>query len=130
MLLFLGLYDLCSVCFSVLRYFPSMRFIENVSQETLSMLQRIYKQSKHHRVRQRAHCILLSFQHHTTTELMEIFQVDRITIYHWFNAWESRHLVGLYDQAKQGRPPKCTPEQKAHIREWTKAYPKNLNKLG
>src|SRR5256885_12505311 len=41
-----------------------------------------------------------------------------------------RCLVGLYDQAKQGRPSKCTPEQKAHIREWTKAYPKNLNKLG
>ena len=28
-----------------------MRFIENVSQETISMLQRIYKHSKHHRVR-------------------------------------------------------------------------------
>lgn len=72
-----------------------MRFIENVSQETVSMLQRIYKQSKHHRVRQRAHGILLSFQRHTTTELVEIFQVDRITIYHWLDAWESRRLAGL-----------------------------------
>ena len=106
-----------------------MRFIENVSQETLSMLQRIYKHSKHHRVRQRAHCILLSFQHHTTTELVNIFQVDRITIYHWFDAWESRHLAGLYDHAKPGRPPKCTSEQKAHIRQWAKEFPKNLNKI-
>ena len=106
-----------------------MRFIENVSQETISMLQRIYKQSKHHRARQRAHCILLSFQRHTTTELVEIFQVDRITIYHWFHAWESRRLAGLYDQAKQGRPPKCTPEQKARICQWAKAFPKNLNKI-
>ncbi|MGE3538399.1 MAG: IS630 family transposase [Candidatus Tectimicrobiota bacterium] len=106
-----------------------MRFIENVSQETISMLQRIYKQSQHHRVRQRAHCILLSFQRHTTTELLDIFQVNRITLYHWFNAWESRGLPGLYDQAKQGRPPKCTPEQKTKIREWAKAYPKNLNKI-
>jgi len=107
-----------------------MRFIENVSQETISMLQRIYKQSKHHRARQRAHCILLSFQRHTTTELVEIFRVDRITIYHWFHAWESRRLAGLYDQAKQGRPPKCTPEQKARICQWAKAFPKNLNKIG
>src|SRR5467141_1420050 len=106
-----------------------MRFIENVSQETISMLQRIYKHSKHHRARQRAHCLLLSFQRHTTTELVEIFQVDRITIYHWFHAWESRRLAGLYDQAKQGRPPKCTPEQKAHIGQWAKAFPKNLNKI-
>lgn len=106
-----------------------MRFIEDISQETFSMLQRIYKQSKHHRVRQRAHCILLSFQRATTTELLKIFHVDRITIYHWFDAWESRHLAGLYDHAKQGRPPKCTPEQKAQMRQWAKAFPKNLNKI-
>ena len=78
-----------------------MRFIENISQETICMLQRIYKQSKHHRVRQRAHCILLSFQHHTTTELVEIFQVDRITLYHWFNAWEfDASLVYMIKQNK------------------------------
>jgi transposase len=106
-----------------------MRFIENVSQETISILQRIYKQSKHHRVRQRAHCILLSLQRSTTTELLKIFQVDRITIYHWFDAWEARRLAGLYDQAKPGRPSKCTPEQKVQIRQWAKEYPKNLNKI-
>ena len=106
-----------------------MRFVEDISPETLSMLQRIYKQSKHHRVRQRAHCIVLSFQRSTTTELLKIFQVDRITIYHWLDAWESRCLAGLYDQAKPGRPPKCTPEQKEQIRQWAKACPKNLNKI-
>ena len=95
-----------------------MRFIENISQETISMLQRIYKQSKHHRVRQRAHCLLLSLQRYTTTELLKIFQVDRITIYHWFDAWEGRRLAGLYDQAKPGRPSKCTPEQKGHNALW------------
>jgi len=107
-----------------------MRFIENVSPETIRILQRIYKYSKHHRVRQRAQCILLSVQRHTTTELMAIFQVDRITIYHWFDAWESRHLAGLYDKAKSGRPPKCTPGQKVQIRQWAKDFPKNLNKIG
>ena len=104
-----------------------MRFIENISPETIRMLQRIYKHSKHHRVRQRAHCLLLSIQRHTTTELMNIFQVDRITIYHGFDEWESRHLAGLYDKAKPGRPSKCTPEQKAQMRHWAKAFPKNLN---
>jgi transposase len=106
-----------------------MRFIENVSQETVSMLQRIYKQSKHHRVRQRTHAILLSLQRHTTTELVDIFQVNRITIYHWFDAWESRRLAGLYDHAKQGRPPKCTSEQKSQIRQWAKVFPKDINKI-
>ena len=107
-----------------------MQFIEKISHETINMVQRIYTHSKHHRVRQRAHCLFLSFQCHTTTALMDIFQVDRITLYHWFDAWESRHLAGLYGKSKQGRPPKCTPEQKVPIRQWAKALPKNLNKIG
>ena len=107
-----------------------MRFVKDVSPETVSMLQRIYKHSKHHRVRQRAQCLLLSVQGLTTTELVKIFQVDRITIYHWFDAWEAQHLAGLYDKAKSGRPQKCTPEQKEHIRQWAKVFPKNLNKIG
>jgi transposase len=107
-----------------------MRFVADVSQETISMLQTIYKYSKHHRVRQRAHCLLLSLQGLTTTELVKVFQVDRITIYHWFDAWETQRLVGLYDKAKPGRPQKCTPEQKEQIRQWAKALPKNLNKIG
>ena len=93
--LFLELYDLYNVYLSVLRCLLAMRFIENISQETISMLQRIDKQSKHHRARQRAHCILLSLQRYPTTELLKIFQVDRITIYHGFDAWEVRRLAGL-----------------------------------
>jgi hypothetical protein len=50
-----------------------MRFVEDVSQETIRMLQRIYKQSTHHRVRQRAHCILLSVQRYTTIHYRTLF---------------------------------------------------------
>src|SRR5712691_2315146 len=115
--------------FPILRCLSYMRFVEDVSQETISMLQRIYTQSTHHRVRQRAQCILLSLQRSTTTELLKIFQVDRLTIYHWFDAWESRRLAGLYDHAKPGRPTKCSSEQKEQIRQWAKAFPKNLKKI-
>jgi hypothetical protein len=38
-----------------------MRFIQNLSYETLSLLKRLNKQSKKHQVRQRALCIRLSF---------------------------------------------------------------------
>src|SRR5688500_20216587 len=73
-----------------------MRFIQDLSSETLPLLQKIYKKSKYHRVRQRAHCLLLSSQGYTIKELSHIFNVDRITIYNWFNSWESRRLAGLY----------------------------------
>ena len=106
-----------------------MRFIEDLSQETQSILQRIYKYSQHYRVRQRAHCILLSSKGSTTTQLQEIFHVDRITIYHWLNAWESRRLCGLYERKGRGRPPKLTTEHKEQIRQWAKDFPRNLPQI-
>jgi transposase len=106
-----------------------MRFIQGLSHETAKLLQKIYKESKHHQVRQRAQCILLSYQGYMTNELSHIFQVDRITIYNWFNAWESRHFAGLYDRKGRGRRPILNANQKEQIGEWAKQYPKNLNKL-
>src|SRR5712691_6536596 len=107
-----------------------MRFIQGLSHETTQLLQRIYQHSEHHRVRQRAHGVLLSFQGYTPKELAHIFHVDRITIYHWFDAWETRRFPGLYDRQGKGRPPSFTPEQKDEIRQWVKLFPKNLNKIG
>jgi transposase len=57
-----------------------MRFIQGLSNKTIKLLQKIYKQSKHHQVRHRAQCVLLSYQGYTTNELAHIFRVDRITI--------------------------------------------------
>lgn len=106
-----------------------MRFIQDLGQETLSLLKRIQRYSEYNRVRQRAHCIILSFQGYSTTQLQTIFQVDRITIYNWFNAWKSHRFCGLYDKKGGGRPPKLNSEHKEKIREWIKRFPKNLNKV-
>lgn len=106
-----------------------MRFIEDLSQETIDILRRINKESKNHRVRQRAHCILLSYQGHATTELVKIFNVSLLTIYNWFDGWESKRLVGLYDRKGRGRNSKLRSDQKEKIREWAKAFPKNLKKI-
>jgi len=101
-----------------------MRFIR-LSKERSDMLARIYKHSKYHRVRQRAHCILLSNDGYTISDLKEIFNADLTTIYNWFNAWESESLVGLYDRKGKGRKPKLSEEMKEKIREWAKEYPES-----
>ena len=103
-----------------------MRFI-SLSKERVSMLQRIYKNSKYHRVRQRSHCILLSNAGHTISELKNIFGADLTTIYNWFRAWESESLVGLYDRKGKGRKPKLTSEMKEKITEWITEYPRNIS---
>lgn len=72
---------------------------------------------------------MLSYEGYTTNELSHIFKVDRITIYNWFNAWESDHFSGLYDKKGRGRHPKLNTDQRDRIREWVKEHPKNLNKI-
>ncbi|MEO1523724.1 MAG: IS630 family transposase [Cyanobacteria bacterium J06633_2] len=103
------------------------RFIQGLSLDTVGILQRIYRSSGHHQVRQRAHCILLSASGFTVTELMGIFGVTRKTIYTWFDSWDRECLVGLYDQPGRGRKATFNDEEKAQIRAWANANPKNLN---
>jgi transposase len=106
-----------------------VRFIQNLSPETRSLLHRIYKESQHHRVRQRAHCIFLSSQGIQTTALMAIFSVDRITIYHWFDAWEVHHFAALSDKKRCGRPPKLTDEEQDKAQHYVEQHPRDIKKV-
>ena len=65
-----------------------MIFIREINPLSLKLLERIYRQSRHHQVRQRAHCLILANQRVKVEELMKIFQVSYKTIYNWFNRWE------------------------------------------
>jgi transposase len=103
-----------------------MRYIKGLTKETSKLLRRIYKQSKYHQVRARAHCILLSYQRYKISELMAIFKVSRNTIYNWFNNWSDSGLVGLYNHSGQGRKKIFNQQQQEIITEWVKETPKNL----
>jgi transposase len=106
-----------------------MKYIESLSHETVKMLERIYRQSEHHQIRQRAHCILMSFQGFTMTQLTTLFMVSRKTVFNWFQAWERHQLIGLYNESGRGRKPLFNPEQQAQIREWVNAEPRNLKQV-
>ncbi len=106
-----------------------MRFIRELSWESQRMLQRIYQESNHYQVRERAKCIILSFQGETIEELMKIFQVTRKTIYNWLTAWEDQKLIGLYNRPGRGRKSKLTEEEKEQVIKWVKEEPKSLKKV-
>lgn len=106
-----------------------MRFIQNLCQDTVSLLQRIAKYSNHPQVRQRAQCILFSFQGFSISKLADLYNVHRDTICHWFNSWESSRFVGLYDRPGRGNKPSLKPCHAGIIRHWVKTFPKNLNKV-
>lgn len=104
-----------------------MRFIKGLTKETIKMIERIYKYSKYHQVRQRAQCIKLSYEGYTINDLTGIFKVSRLTITNWFNDWDMLRLAGLYDKKGRGRKPKLNNEQKKQIKKWAKENPKNLD---
>ena len=106
-----------------------MRFIQDFAKETIQLLERLYKRSRYPRVRQRAQCILLSSEGYRVSELVRIFRVDRITIYNWFNAWETRRFPGLYDRPGKGNTPKLTPTQCEQVKAWAQEFPRKIGKL-
>jgi transposase len=103
-----------------------MRFIKGLSKDTIKMLERIYKHSKYHQVRQRAQCIKLSYEGYKINDLMRIFNVSRLTITNWLDDWDNFALAGLYDKNGRGRKPKLNDEQKEQVKQWVKQNPKNL----
>jgi len=106
-----------------------MRFTREVFPETQKLLQRLYRQSRHHQVRQRAHCILLSSLDYGIAQLMEIFNVSRKTLYNWFNNWETQGVVGLYNRPGRGRKSTFSSEQVEQIRAWVQQQPRQLKQV-
>ena len=106
-----------------------MIFLRDINSISAKLLERIYHSSRHHQVRQRAHCLILAAQGVKVEELMKIFHVSYGTIYNWFNRWESEGIVGLYNQPGRGRKPTFNSEQQAKIIEWVNQEPRQLKKV-
>lgn len=106
-----------------------MRFFREINPLSFKLLERIYRQSRHHQVRQRAHCLILASLGVKIPELIKIFQVSRKTLYNWFNRWEVDGIVGLYNQPGQGCKPTFNSQQKDQIRAWAKKEPRQLKQV-
>jgi len=103
-----------------------MPLTREITPETQHLLERIYRHSRHHQVRQRAHSLMLHNQGIKNVVLRRIFLISEKTLYNWFNAWNARGFAGLYDRPGRGRNPKLKDTQKAQVQEWAKASPRNL----
>ena len=106
-----------------------MIFIREINSLSFKLLERIYRQSRHHQVRQRAHCLILASQGVKNQELIKIFPVSYKTLYNWFNRWESEGIVGLYNKTGKGSKPTFNSRQKSQIKEWAKQTPRQLKQV-
>lgn len=106
-----------------------MRLLKEINLEMLKLLNRISRSSQFSQVRNRARCIILSYQGFSTEQLMTIFGISRKTLYNWLTRWEKNGFIGLYNEKGRGRKSKLSPPQIVQVKEWVKAEPKSLNKV-
>ena len=97
-----------------------------VEIETLHQMHR-YHPSR--RARMRAHCMLLSHQHYTLNEMARLYQVSRRRVSAWIDRWHTCGLVGLYDQARSGRPPIYSDQEQKQVDHYLQRHPQDVKKI-
>jgi len=71
-----------------------MRSVTLKTEEIIA-LEVLYKSALDNSTRKRSHCLLLSHQKRTITDLSKVFEVNRRTIERWLNDWALSGLDSL-----------------------------------
>ena len=71
-----------------------MRYV-TLKTEEIKALQVLCKSALDNSTRKRSHCLLLSHQKRTITDLSKVFEVSRRTIERWLNDWAVSGLDSL-----------------------------------
>lgn len=103
-----------------------MFLLRDINPLSLKLLNRIYRESRHHQVRQRAQFLILASQNIKNKNLMKIFKVSYKTMYNWLNRWENQGMLGLYNKPGRGRKETFNSAQLDEIRDWVKLQPRQL----
>ena len=108
------------------------RYIQNLTAEEISLLNDGFKNGLTHHYRTRCQCILLSFEGNSVADLRQFYEVSQLTIYTWFNRWESQGIEGLQIRPGRGRKRKLDFDNSDHVKEVKqslKVENRNLNQL-
>ena len=105
-----------------------MKFTKTLSIAEVITLEQLYQNGQSHRVRRRAHIILMSNSKFTINEISRATSLDRDTISNVINIWDSIGLVGLYDSPKSGRPLIFSKDEEKMIIDKIESDPRNLKK--
>ena len=103
------------------------KYVSALSDSQQSELQQLIKTSSDHRVRQRAHAILLSARIYSIETLADIFSVHCNTISEWIDSWQQTGIESLADAPRSGRPPLLSQEQQKALLEEIDKNPRSLS---
>ena len=104
-----------------------MKFIKPLSEVEKQTLEEVRRNHPQFRVRNRAQALLLNARAYPITQLQDLFEVGRDTISAWLNGWESKGIVGIFDEARSGRPSIFTPDEKSKFKVLVDENPHQLS---
>jgi len=107
-------------------YACGMKFIPPLTPEEQALLENLYHNQSLHRVRQRAHAILLNHAGFPIPQLAIIFGVQRDTVSDWLDRWMGEGEQGLYDLQRPGRPPLLDEQDVQQFKQILDQHPQQL----
>lgn len=87
-------------------------FVKPLGAGQRTTLKHLMQTHPNHRVRVRAHAVLLSDRRYSLDQIADIFEVDRDTVRAWLARWDDDDTGGLEDDPRAGRPATLTTEEK------------------
>ena len=91
------------------------KFVSSLSAQERRQLDELHRTGRSHRVRQRAHAVLLSAQGYTLDQAADILRVDRDAVSRTLERWEEGGGAALEEGARPGRPPKVDAALAAEV---------------
>ena len=91
------------------------RFVPALGEEEQRQLDGLHRTGRSHRVRQRAHAVLLSAPGYTLDQAADILRVDRDAVSRTLDRWEEGGVAALEEGARPGRPPKVDADLEAAV---------------
>jgi len=101
-----------------------MRFVK-LTEAELKTLQEGHKNGSQFQFRNRCFCLILSSQGKSVPELTQVFEVSRVTIYSWLDAWEKSGITGLMNKPGRGRKPILSVQNSDHVKSVKAAIKRN-----
>ena len=106
-----------------------MRYVRPLTEKQRELLESTMKNDASHRVRVRAHGLLLSSQGITIKAIAKIYHVDRDTVSTWIKKWEKQGDKSLHDQPRSGRPTTLNAVEKELAKQYIKEEPRSLKNV-
>ena len=104
------------------------RFVSVLSEEARQQLEGLWRTGRSHRVRERAHAVLLSAKNYTLDQVADVLEGDRDAVSRTLDRWEAGGVAALQEGHRPGRRPKVDADLEAEVLAAATEQPASLRR--